>query len=59
MTEPGTGSDLQGVKTSARRDGNHYVINGSKTFITNGGMANFIVVVAKTDPDERRQRHLA
>lgn len=50
MTEPGTGSDLQGVKTSARKDGNHYVINGSKTFITNGGTANFIVVVAKTDP---------
>ncbi len=50
MTEPGTGSDLQNVKTSARRDGNHYVINGSKTFITNGGMANFIVVVVKTDP---------
>ena len=36
MTEPGTGSDLQGVKTTARKDGNHYVINGSKTFITNG-----------------------
>ena len=50
MTEPGTGSDLQAVKTSARRDGNHYVINGSKTFITNGGTANFIVVVTKTDP---------
>jgi acyl-CoA dehydrogenase len=50
MTEPGTGSDLQGVKTSARRDGNHYLINGSKTFITNGGTANFIIVVAKTDP---------
>jgi len=50
MTEPGTGSDLQGVKTSARHDGNHYVINGSKTFITNGGTANFVIVVAKTDP---------
>lgn len=50
MTEPGAGSDLQGVKTTARRDGNHYVINGSKTFITNGGTANFIIVVAKTDP---------
>ncbi len=49
MTEPGTGSDLQGVKTSARRDGNHYVVNGSKTFITNGGTANFVVVVVKTD----------
>ena len=50
MTEPGTGSDLQSIKTTARKDGNHYVINGSKTFITNGGTANFIIVVAKTDP---------
>ncbi len=50
MTEPGAGSDLQGVKTSAKRDGNHYVINGSKTFITNGQLANLIVVVTKTDP---------
>ena len=50
MTEPGAGSDLQGVKTTARKDGNHYVINGSKTFITNGQNANFIIVVTKTDP---------
>ena len=50
MTEPGAGSDLQGVKTSAARDGNHYKINGSKTFITNGQNANLIIVVAKTDP---------
>jgi acyl-CoA dehydrogenase len=50
MTEPGTGSDLQGVKTTAKLDGNHYVINGSKTFITNGQTANLIIVVAKTDP---------
>ncbi len=50
MTEPGTGSDLQAIKTSARLDGNHYVLNGSKTFITNGQNANLIVVVAKTDP---------
>ena len=50
MTEPGAGSDLQGVKTTARKDGNHYVINGSKTFITNGQHANLIIVVAKTDP---------
>ncbi len=50
MTEPGAGSDLQGVKTSARKDGNHYVINGSKTFITNGQNANLIIVVTKTDP---------
>ena len=50
MTEPAAGSDLQGVKTSARIDGNHYFINGSKTFITNGQNANLIIVVSKTDP---------
>jgi len=50
MTEPGAGSDLQGVKTTARKSGNGYVLNGSKTFITNGQHANLIVVVAKTDP---------
>lgn len=50
MTEPGAGSDLQGVKTRAERDGNHYRINGSKTFITNGQLANLIVLVTKTDP---------
>ncbi|HKA72116.1 MAG TPA: acyl-CoA dehydrogenase family protein [Xanthobacteraceae bacterium] len=52
MTEPGTGSDLQGVRTSARASGNGYVLNGSKTFITNGQHANLIVVVAKTDPKQ-------
>jgi len=51
MTEPGTGSDLQGVKTTAIKDGNQYRINGSKTFITNGQNANFIIVVTKTDPN--------
>ncbi|PSL17706.1 acyl-CoA dehydrogenase family protein [Shimia abyssi] len=50
MTEPGTGSDLQAVKTSAIRDGNEYLINGSKTFITNGGSADLLLLVAKTDP---------
>jgi acyl-CoA dehydrogenase len=50
MTEPGAGSDLQGVKTRAEKDGNHYRINGSKTFITNGQHANLIIVVTKTDP---------
>jgi acyl-CoA dehydrogenase len=50
MTEPGAGSDLQGVKTRAEKDGNHYRINGSKTFITNGQNANLVIVVAKTDP---------
>jgi long-chain-acyl-CoA dehydrogenase len=51
MTEPGTGSDLQAVRTVARREGDHYVLTGSKTFITNGGNANLIIVVAKTDKD--------
>ena len=50
MTEPGTGSDLQNIKTTAVKDGNGYVINGSKTFITNGATANLIIVVSKTDP---------
>ena len=52
MTEPGTGSDLKGVRTSAIKRGNGYVLNGTKTFITNGQHANLIVVVAKTDPKE-------
>jgi acyl-CoA dehydrogenase len=52
MTEPSGGSDLQAVRTTAKRDGNHYVISGAKTFITNGQLANFIIVVAKTDPKE-------
>ena len=51
MTEPGTGSDLQGVRTTAKKSGNGYVLNGSKTFITNGQHANLIIVVAKTDPN--------
>jgi alkylation response protein AidB-like acyl-CoA dehydrogenase len=49
MTEPGAGSDLQGIRTTARRDGNHYVLNGSKTYITNGQHAGLTIVVAKTD----------
>ncbi len=49
MTEPGTGSDLQNVKTKAIRDGDEYVVNGAKTFITNGGQCDFVIVVAKTD----------
>ena len=52
MSEPGTGSDLQGVRTTALRSGNGYVLNGSKTFITNGQHANLIIVVAKTDPKQ-------
>jgi acyl-CoA dehydrogenase len=52
MTEPGAGSDLQSVKTTAIRDGNDYIINGSKTYITNGQNADLILVVAKTDPTQ-------
>jgi acyl-CoA dehydrogenase len=51
MTEPGTGSDLQGMKATARKDGNHYVINGSKTYITNGQNADLILVCVKTDTE--------
>jgi len=50
MTEPGAGSDLQGIRTSARRDGDHYVINGSKTFITNGFYAGIVCLLVKTNP---------
>jgi len=50
MTEPGAGSDLQGIQTIARRDGDHYVLNGQKTFISNGILADLVIVVAKTDP---------
>ena len=51
MTEPGTGSDLQGIKTHAHRDGDDWVLNGSKTFITNGINADLVIVVARTNPD--------
>ncbi|MBL8533955.1 MAG: acyl-CoA dehydrogenase family protein [Betaproteobacteria bacterium] len=52
MTEPGAGSDLQGIRTRARRSGDEYVINGSKTFITNGYLAGVILLVVKTDPEQ-------
>ncbi len=52
MTEPGTGSDLQGIKTRAVKEGDHYVLNGAKTFITNGINADLVIVVAQTDPDK-------
>ncbi|HJQ06118.1 MAG TPA: acyl-CoA dehydrogenase family protein [Nocardioides sp.] len=52
MTEPGTGSDLQSVKTKAIREGDEYVINGSKIFITNGRQADLVITVAKTNPEE-------
>ncbi len=53
MTEPGAGSDLQAVRTRAERRGDRYVINGSKTFISNGYLAGLVLVVAKTNPAER------
>jgi acyl-CoA dehydrogenase len=53
MTEPAAGTDLQNIKTSAIRRGDHYVLNGSKIFISNGQIADLIIVVAKTDPAER------
>jgi acyl-CoA dehydrogenase len=49
MTEPGAGSDLAGMKTTAKRDGDDYIINGSKTYITNGHMSDLVIVCAKTD----------
>jgi acyl-CoA dehydrogenase len=55
MTEPGIGSDLKAVRTVARRDGDHYVINGQKTFITNGQNCGLAIVVAKTNPEAGRQ----
>ncbi|MFC5949129.1 acyl-CoA dehydrogenase family protein [Pseudonocardia lutea] len=51
MTEPGTGSDLQGIATHARKDGDDWILNGAKTFITNGILADLVIVVAKTDPE--------
>jgi len=56
MTEPGTGSDLAGMRTAAVRDGDHYILNGAKTFITGGLLADLVIVVARTssDPEDRR-----
>jgi alkylation response protein AidB-like acyl-CoA dehydrogenase len=51
MSEPGAGSDLQGIRTTAVRDGDHYVLNGQKTFISNGQLADLVIVVARTDAD--------
>jgi alkylation response protein AidB-like acyl-CoA dehydrogenase len=55
MTEPGIGSDLASMTTRAKRDGEHYVVNGSKTFITNGINADLIITAVKTDPSERHR----
>jgi acyl-CoA dehydrogenase len=51
MTEPGTGSDLANVQTRALRDGDHYIVNGSKTFISNGQIADLVITVVKTNPE--------
>lgn len=51
MTEPGTGSDLANIKTTAMKDGDHYIVNGQKTFITNGIHADLIIIACKTDPN--------
>ena len=53
MTEPGTGSDLASITTTARRDGDHYVVNGAKTFITNGINADLVITAVKTDPTRK------
>ena len=55
MTEPGTGSDLQGIQTTGGHEGDHYVLNGAKTFITNGINSDLVIVVANTDPDKGAQ----
>ncbi|MBX3471237.1 MAG: acyl-CoA dehydrogenase family protein [Planctomycetes bacterium] len=55
VSEPGAGSDVVSLRTTARRDGGDYVINGSKTFITNGTRADFITLIVKTDPDKTHQ----
>ncbi|OEC01001.1 acyl-CoA dehydrogenase [Lysinibacillus sphaericus] len=60
MTEPGTGSDLANIQTTAIRDGNHYIVNGQKTFITNGIHANLVVVAVKTNPyAEKKHRGIS
>jgi butyryl-CoA dehydrogenase len=55
LTEPGSGSDAGGMKTTARLEGDHYVLNGSKIFITNGGVADIYIVFALTDPEKRHK----
>jgi len=57
MTEPDAGSDLQGIRTHAKKDGSDWIINGSKTYITNGWLTDCCVVVAKTKPDAKRAAH--
>jgi acyl-CoA dehydrogenase len=56
MTEPGTGSDLAGIRTTAQRDGDEYIVNGAKTFITGGLLADLVIVVARTSADAENRR---
>jgi butyryl-CoA dehydrogenase len=55
LTEPGSGSDAAGMQTTARADGEHYVLNGQKAWISNGGLADYVIVYAKTQPDMRHK----
>lgn len=57
MTEPDAGSDLQGIRTNARKDGDDWILNGSKTYITNGFMSDVVIVVAVTDPSAKSKAH--
>ena len=57
MTEPGAGSDLKSVRTTAKREGDHYIINGAKTFITNGINSSIVIVVCKTAPELENRCH--
>jgi acyl-CoA dehydrogenase len=59
MTEPGTGSDLAGIRTRARREGDHYVLDGAKTFITGGCLSDLVIVVARTSDEDDRRRGLS
>lgn len=59
MTEPGAGSDLQGMRTTAVKDGDDYIINGSKTYITNGYMSDVVIVCAKTDTTSKGSRGIS
>src|SRR5690606_38467426 len=55
MTEPAAGSDLAGIRTTAVRDGDHYIVNGQKTFITNGINSDLVVTVVRTNPEARHK----
>ena len=59
MTEPGAGSDLQGMRTTATKDGDYFVLNGSKTYITNGWHSDMVIVCAKTDVNAKGSRGIS